>query len=337
MQAITFPLIQYPFPSRINPLVTAAHEHTTNWVYSYDLLKTNEAKARFAKAKFAWLAARAFPDADLHELCIIADFNTWLFMLDDQCDEAQTGKKSVYLKSIISGLMDILRYNQSVSLTKGGALAAALSNIWDRMRAISRPAWRIRFIRSMEEYFSSCLWEADNRAAGQVPSVADYIAMRPYTGALFADVEAIEIIEKVYLPDHILQQSTIKRMVLACNNIVCWSNDLFSCYKESQQGDVHNLVLVLAHEQNLDLQEAIDETIRMHNEEVALFVALEKQLPMFHTSLDAAVERYISVLRSWITGNYDWSMKDTGRYSRLIAELEVKIPDKKERISKQPL
>ncbi|MET6996606.1 terpene synthase family protein [Chitinophaga defluvii] len=335
MQAITFPLIQYPFPSRINPLVTAAHEHTVNWVYTYELLQTNEAKARFAKAKFAWLAARAFPDANLPELCIIADFNTWLFMLDDQCDEAQTGKKSIYLKSIVSGLMDILRYNQSVTLANGGALAAALSDIWERMRAISRPAWRIRFIRSMEEYFSSCVWEADNRAAGQVPSVADYVVMRPYTGALFADVEAIEIIEKVYLPDHILQHAIIKRMVLACNNIVCWSNDLFSCYKESQQGDVHNLVLVLAHEHNLDLQEAIEETIRMHDEEVALFVSLEKQLPVFHVSLEKEVERYIAVLRSWITGNYDWSMKDTGRYSRLMAEVETNAPDRKEKALKR--
>jgi hypothetical protein len=335
MQTITFPLIQYPFPSRINSLVTAAHEHTSNWVKSYELLKTQEAKARFAKAKFAWLAARAFPDAGFEELCIIADFNTWLFMLDDQCDEAEMGKKALYLKSIVAGLMDILRYNQVVNLEEGGSLAAALSSIWERMRAISRPAWRIRFIRSMEDYFSSCLWEADNRAAGKVPTVVDYVAMRPYTGALFADVEAIEIIEKVYLPEEILQHETVKRMVLACNNIVCWSNDLFSCYKESQQGDVHNLALVLAHERNLDLQEAIDETGRMHNEEVALFVALEKQLPSFGAALDAELVRYIDVLRSWITGNYDWSMQDTGRYRRLIAEPAIQMPEGREKIKQQ--
>ncbi|WP_143306098.1 terpene synthase family protein [Chitinophaga vietnamensis] len=320
MNTIQIPRIKYPFPSRLNLHVSAAQQHITAWVQEYGLITDERALARFERGRFAWLAARAFPDAALDELCLIADFNTWLFILDDQCDEAPTGKQAAYLRSIMAGLMDILHQNKIVTLANGGPLPAALSSIWERMRAISTPAWRLRFIRSMQDYFDSCLWEADNREARIIPSVADYVRMRPYTGALFADVEAIDIIEKIYLPDSLLQHALLKRLMLACNNIVCWANDIFSCQKESAQGDVHNLVLVLQHEQQLSLQDALFEAARMHNEEVAIFAALEKLLPLTNTELDYEMLRYVSVLRSWITGNYDWSVLDTGRYGMMVKQ-----------------
>jgi hypothetical protein len=317
MPTIILPRINYPFPSLINPNVEAAHVQNLQWVQVSGFMNTAEALTRFNRARFAWLAARAFPHAELHELCIIANFNTWLFMLDDQCDEAQLGKKSVYLEHITDGFMDILKHNKQIDTVLGNSL----SDIWRRMQQLGSAAWQQRFIRSMEEYFTSCHWEAGNRAAGATPTVAEYVTMRPYTGALFADVEAIEIIEKVYLPSHVLQHFIVQRLVLACNNIVCWSNDIFSCAKEAKQGDVHNLVLVLEHERKLSLQDAVNETARMHDEEVKLFTALEKLLPSFGAETDKELERFVAVLRSWITANYDWSFHDTKRYQ--VHELEV--------------
>ncbi|MBS0028821.1 terpene synthase family protein [Chitinophaga sp. 22321] len=321
MTTIQLPVIRYPFPSGINQHADEAQLHIRSWVKSYRLLTTEKAWQRFDKARFAWLAARAFPDAALHELCIIADFNTWLFILDDQCDEATAGRKADYLKSIMAGLMDILQHNREVTMENGGPLAAALCSIWDRMRAIGSPAWRLRFIRSMDDYFTSCIWEAENREAGIVPTVADYVRMRPFTGALLADIEAIEIIEKIYLSRSVAEHALLQRMIEACNNIVCWANDLFSCTKEARQGDVHNLVLVLKHHQQLTLQEAIQEATRMHNEEVAIFATLEKLLPLTGNETDYELLRYVSVLRSWITGNYDWSVRDTGRYGMEVKEV----------------
>jgi hypothetical protein len=317
MPTIILPRIKYPFPSLINPHVEAANAQNLQWVQSAGFMNTPEALTRFNRSRFAWLAARAFPQAELHELCIIANFNTWLFMLDDQCDEAQLGKKAVYLEAITDGFMDILKHNKHVDTVLGNSFA----DIWQRMQQIGTPAWEQRFIRSMEEYFTSCHWEAGNRAVGATPTVAEYVTMRPYTGALFADVEAIEIIERIYLPAHVMQHFIVQRLALACNNIVCWSNDIFSCAKEAKQGDVHNLVLVLEHERNLSLQDAVNETVRMHDEEVKLFTALEKLLPSFGAETDKELERFIAVLRSWITANYDWSFHDTKRYQ--MQEVEV--------------
>ncbi|SHM85476.1 Terpene synthase family, metal binding domain [Chitinophaga jiangningensis] len=314
MNLIHLPQLKYPFPSRVNARAEDAQTHIQQWVQKFDLITDEKALFKFNKARFAWLAARAFPDAPFHELCLIADFNTWLFLLDDQCDENSAGKKSDYLRTIMAGLMDIFHTNKVYSLEDAGPLPASLSDIWERMRAISKPSWRLRFIRSMEDYFNSCIWEAENREAGRVPSVKDYVRMRPFTGALFADVEAIDIIEKIYLPEEVLQNAILQRMILACNNIVCWANDIISCTKESKAGDVHNLVLVLKHELGIPLQDAVAEATRMHNEELAIFLVLEKLLPYEETPFSYELIRYVAVLRSWMIGNYEWSVLDTGRY-----------------------
>lgn len=314
MTNIQMPAIRYPFPSRINQHAEAAQQHITAWVQEMGLLNTEKAWQRFHKAKFAYLVARAFPDAALHELCLIADFNTWLFILDDKCDEAAEGRKSDYLRSIMAGLTDILQTNAYCRPGEGQPLSAALSSIWERMRTLSTPCWRLRFIQTVKDYFTACIWEAENRERGVIPSVEDYTRMRPYTGALLADIEAIEIIEKISLPRAVAEQALLQRMIQACNNLVCWTNDIFSCIKESRQGDVHNLVLVLQHHRNCSLQEAINEARGMLKEETAIFVALEKLLPLTGQESDYELIRFVAVLHAWITGNADWSIKDTGRY-----------------------
>ncbi|GAA0559750.1 terpene synthase family protein [Chitinophaga japonensis] len=313
MQTIQFPRMQYPFPSLMNRFANLANEQNLLWAQTFGLLKTEEALARFRKAKFALLVSRTFPNAGYEELCILCNFNSWLFLHDDQCDEAQMGRQATNLQQVTDYFTEILT-REIAEPEQGGAFALALADIWQRLLPLSRPAWRQRFIRSMQEYFKACLWEAGNRAEQRAPSVADYVIMRPYTGALFVDLEFVEISEKVHLPDQVLQHAMVQRLALACNNIVCWTNDIMSCRKEAGQGDVHNLVLALMRERSLSMQDAINETVRMHDEEVRLFAALEKLLPSFDAETDQELTRYVAVLRSWITGNYDWSVLDTGRY-----------------------
>ena len=129
MTNIQLPVVRYPFASRMNQHADAAQQHITGWVNEMGLLTTEKAWQKFHKAKFAYLVARAFPDAGLHELCLIADFNTWLFILDDKCDEAAEGRKADYLRSIMAGLLDILQHNIVYLPAGGHPLAAALACI----------------------------------------------------------------------------------------------------------------------------------------------------------------------------------------------------------------
>ncbi|CAG1021413.1 partial Germacrene A synthase, partial [Patescibacteria group bacterium] len=92
IQDFIIPTIYCPFPSKINSHVDALQQHTLDWVQQFNLVADDRAWYRLKKSQFHRLAARAYPTTSLERLAIIADWNIWLFILDDQCDEWGIGK-----------------------------------------------------------------------------------------------------------------------------------------------------------------------------------------------------------------------------------------------------
>lgn len=311
LEDITPPVLYCPFPTAVNPHAAAVQHDTVAWVRHFQLVRSDAASQRFHAAKFGWLAARAYPRADFDELALASHWNVWLFMLDDQCDEGGIGKDPARLGVLFASLLGILQ--RPPTDPPPGALASALHDLWRRMRARAAPAWRLRFIKDAADYFTACLWEAANRAAGRTPTVQDYIAQRPLTGGLITDVDLIDLTEHIDLPEAVRLHPTIQRLTSMANNVVCWSNDLISLAKEIRHGDVHNLVLAIQHERRCDLPEAMARAAALHDHEVAGFLSLERRIPSWGPAIDMDLARYIAVLRSWMRGNLDWAF-ETGRY-----------------------
>jgi len=156
------------------------------------------------------------------------------------------------------------------------------------------------------------VWQAVNRVAGAWLDVAAYLRMRPVTGALQPYLDLSAIVHGRGVPRRIRVHPLVQQLTLKANNIICWSNDLFSLGKEYQHGERHNLVLILQQQQGGTLQAAIDRVAAWHNQEVAAFLELEEQLPTFG-ALRPDRDRYIALLRHWIRANMNWAAM-SGRY-----------------------
>ncbi|MGR9086018.1 MAG: terpene synthase family protein [Gammaproteobacteria bacterium] len=306
-----FPTIHCPIPSAVNPYAEIVDNHTLAWAKKFNLLPNEDDFEHLRKSKFGWLVARAYPNAPLEELKIVTDWNTWLFIRDDQCDESGLGRNPTRLARVQTEMLEILNGREPTPYEP--ALSQALYDIRNRLLQKMSPAWMGRFVYSVIEYFDSCEWEARNRAGGVIPDTAAYIQMRPYTGALFTVIELIDLTENIYLPLHVRKNEILQRLALMSINVVCWSNDIISFAKESRHHDVHNLVATLLPSQR-SLQKAIALAAEMTNAEIAAFIELQKQIPSFTPEIDAELGRYIAVLRSWMRGNLDWSY-ESGRYA----------------------
>lgn len=303
-----------PFQPLLNPYVEEAERHTQEWILNFQFATDEEVLKRFYASKFGWLSGRTFPHAGLEELFIVSDWNAWLFIFDDQCDRATVGKNTSQLRAFSDRMLEILQENKRLSRNEAEPLAISLSELWERMRQKGSIDWQRRFIRSFAEYTEACIWEANNRATGAVPTLMKYKKMRPYTGAMYTEIELIDITEKIDLPEYVREHELVKKLSLLCNTTVCWANDIYSYTREMKQGDVHNLVLAIQHKYKLSLQEAVLTATQVHNEEVRLYVELEKRLPSFGAENDAQLARYLGVLRSWMRGHIDWAKYDTRRY-----------------------
>jgi hypothetical protein len=297
-----------PFPAAISPHAEWVQGATASWALRHGLLRTPQAAQQFHSWQYGTLMARAYPTATRDALALIADWNTWLFLLDDQFDEGALGHDP----------RGVQRYcDQAVAILRGDAAAhlehpalGALCDIAARLSALASPMLIERLIRNIEASFGAAIWEASNRRQHRIPTEADYLHYRPLAGAVYCYLTLIELATRAELPDTVRAHPQIARLTTLANQIICFSNDLFSFPKENANGNAHNLVVVLQHARALTLDGAIESVIAMHNDAVAEFLAIERALPRFGTS-ESAVRYYVDGLQSWIRANMDWSSTTT--------------------------
>jgi Terpene synthase family 2, C-terminal metal binding len=319
MEHITIPDIYCPFPSSLNVHVEAVHAHSMERVQRLRLIQQEQAFRRFSFARFAWAAARSYPDTEFVELAWVNDWLVWLFMFDDQFDDGALGADPEAMKLIMSELLNLLSA-QPDPRGSCSPIAAALLDFWQRAPGAT-PVWRARFQRHLADYFASYLWEAANRVSGRIPEVDAYIANRQHSGGLPTCFDLIELSEHVVLPPSYATSQTYQALSLIANNVVCWVNDLFSFRKERARGEVNNLVLVVQHDRGCTLQEAAAVVNEMVTREVQYFLAIEQQLSLHRPETYEALKKYLRVFRGWMRGNLDWSL-ETPRY----ADVEETVP-----------
>ncbi|MCX7593946.1 MAG: terpene synthase [Fischerella sp.] len=319
MNKSIFSQLYCPFPSQINKYVDVLEENALEWVSRFQLLADESSYHRFRKSKFFLLSAGAFPDCEFEELTVVNDWVTWLFIWDDQCDMSDIGKKPELVEFFHNRFLDILK---GAELTSNDIpLSYALGDIRQRILEKGTKRWFDYFVNAVEQYFDGCILEAKNRAQGIVPNADIYTKIHMSSGAMESSMEFIEFCNHLNFPDFVRTNDIVRKLTNMTNKIVCWCNDIFSASREMASGDVHNLVLVLHYQQELSLEQAMKRAVEMHNQEVQIMIDLESSLPSFGKELDAELNKYISGLHSWISGNLDWSFR-SGRYQN-VEKLEL--------------
>jgi Terpene synthase family 2, C-terminal metal binding len=320
MAPIIHPTLACPFPSSISVHAETVQCATLAWVRRFQLARDDVACERISRRCYGELMARAYPHATLAALQLISDWNTWLFLLDDQCDETGLGKDPVRLAQLHARLLAVMR--GALYGAQAGPQICALHDLTNRLLARAGERWLRRFSRQVELYFTANIWEATNRLHGTMPDVATYRTMRPFTGAVYTYLQLIEFVEQLDLPSDVRDHPDVQCLGQMTNNCICWSNDIISLEKELLHGDVHNLVLLLSAEQRLALQEAVDHVAALHDAEMRAFIALAARLPSFGAAADVELQRYVAGMRSWMRANLDWSAA-TARYRPATQTLQV--------------
>lgn len=314
MDPIRLPPIHCPFHSSINPWVQEAHAHTLDWAKQYRLVRKEEALHRFETSRFTWLAARAYPTAGRVELEAINDWLTWLFLFDDQFDEGVIGGPAQHLEPLLESYVAFLA--RPVTAPGLSPAAAALVDLCQRTRSQMPDTWWARFAHHFSLYLRTYPWSVGNTARGTAPALVEYLERRRHSGGMYPAIDLIELVLHRELPRGLLEGSHLPLLSRITNDVVCWSNDIFSLEKENARGDVNNLVLVVEREERIPLQQAVDQVGAMVSAAVELFLRVERTLPACPADLERDVQHYLRMLRGWMRGNLDWSI-ETGRYAQV--------------------
>ncbi|SRR5258708_4250949 len=100
---LPLPELTCPFGEEISPHADDVDRHVIDWAHYFGLPKDETEASRLGVSNVGRLAARTAPRASTKALHLLADWQTWLFLFDDQyCDESTTGPDLNRLSQLVT-------------------------------------------------------------------------------------------------------------------------------------------------------------------------------------------------------------------------------------------
>ncbi|MEM7151606.1 MAG: hypothetical protein AAF799_02145 [Myxococcota bacterium] len=302
--------LQCDYEPRIHEHVAIAHERTLEWVVRMGLAPAEGPEtATLNAAKFAWLAARAYPQVTVEQLELVSDWITFLFFYDDRCDTTQTENPAYAAALTVTEDRLIAIGHGRMTSAPLEPLERALADIRRRAATFAKWTWLERFGQHFEEYVIGCRWERDLRIRGEAPSLATYDRLRPLISAVppCFDIAAmcIEGLDLAFVEHPLVQQ-----LHIMATNHICWVNDIYGLEKELYDQTTSNLVMIVARENGSHWGEAMQRSIVRCNEELTAF---DRLFAIVEADANEAERAYLDALVSWLRGGLDW-YSDTKRY-----------------------
>lgn len=321
------PTLTCPFGDAVSSHAGRVDQHVVDWAISSGLPRDAAETVRLREARVGRLAARTTPGASLAALEFLADWQTWLFLFDDQfCDEAAVGSDLAGLSGVVTAFVRVLDDAGDHAVLGGGdgrdrrdgpdrqaePFVVALAGLMRRLTELATGPQAFRFVSAVRGYFLAQFWEAGHRAADRPAGLSEYQAMRRHSGAVPTCVALIDMADGYELSTREFCRADVRRLTDMAVNVTCWANDILSFPKESERSlKVHSLPAVLALERGLPVAQALTAAVQLHDQEVARY--LDAEVPVRRTASPELLA-YLRGLRSWMGGNYYWSL-ETGRYN----------------------
>ncbi|NEO91175.1 MAG: hypothetical protein F6K56_13380 [Moorea sp. SIO3G5] len=294
-----------PIDVAINKHTELAEKHTLQWVKKFGLIpKGGKEYQGLRSVKAAWYVGYTNPDASADDLYLMSDWTMWVFTYDDVCDSSDLGNNPNELSAMNNQLMDVL--NGAEVTQQDNNFVQALQDIRQRLIQKTSKEWVERFAHDVDQQFQGYIWEATNRLENITPDLSTYVKLRPYPLVIYPCLDLTWISKDIPTNAKFLRHIYVQNMAVMASNYVGWTNDILGVNRELDEGNPHNIVLVLKQEYNLSLQDAVQQAVQICNAEMKAFLNLESHLPSFGEAEDASLKDYINGLRSWMGGHFVW-------------------------------
>ncbi|WP_133998163.1 terpene synthase family protein [Dinghuibacter silviterrae] len=273
----------------------------------------------YKKQRFGTFIARTFPKGDVDPLCAWSDFNTLLFIVDDQFDQEVIRDRFTCAR-LVSGFLQIMDGGKGGTGGEHRVVLEALRDLWKRLELHSTRAWRQKMVGCVTKMFEALMWQFDLIAKKERPSMEAYIQNRQYLGAAHLSTDSLELTGKVSVSEAVLDEPMVVRVTELSRNAVCFANDLFSFGKELEESEAaggFNLVSIIKDTFQVETEEAIEKAAKIHDNTVVEFVDLSQKI---EATTGDELSHYVQALKFQMRANIIWSTEETTRYPHIYAK-----------------
>lgn len=310
-----------------------AQRQSVDWAIAMGLVKDPGSIQKLDAANFTALFASALCDKTIADLQLMADFNVFLFVLDDILDAEFSTQDKPLLKETFRVFQNIYagQYKTLKEIPKQAREFPLYNNICQaifdiRQRLEKKNQDLSYFVKSVEDHLLGAIWGTTGgfrNAKRRLPlSRESYLYLRKFTGAVKTVTELACVLCELDIPFGTRKNPVIRRIGLAGVNIICTLNDIVSLKKEIQERNNENYVLtefdrIKALGKKNPLKIAVQNAITLHNSETDTLMRWKELLPE-----DDIAKKFYSIVVDCINDNQQWSFKSTQRYGLQILEYE---------------
>ncbi|KAJ6526274.1 isoprenoid synthase domain-containing protein [Mycena vulgaris] len=307
-----------PFPLVYHPNGDVVAQESVDWLdTSCSELSPKQRKALHG-LKAGELTAYCYHTTPPERLRVISDFMNYLFHLDNISDGMMTRDTEVLSDAVMNSLWLSHSYRPTSGPNKvqpseelnAGKLAR---DFWARCIPGAGEGTQARFKETLGMFFEAVNIQTSMRDTGVIPDLESYIALRRDTSGCKPCWALIEYALDIDLPLFVVEDPVIMALNQSTNDLVTWSNDIFSYNVEQSRGDTHNMIIILMEYHGHTLQTAMDYVGELCRSTIDAFMRDRASLPSWGPEVDAMVERYVEGLEAWIVGSLHWSFM-TERY-----------------------
>ncbi|MEV5878021.1 hypothetical protein AB0L75_28110 [Streptomyces sp. NPDC052101] len=299
-------------PNRANPELDPARSRNLTWARSHGLVHDSDrAAAAYLSMKLAEIMGVLHPDPTGEDFDLVIAAATWLIVLDDQFD-GPLGQEPQIARAVCEDLIASTYRPPGTPAPPNPRYGTAWTDIMDRTAQAMPSSWYRRAMIPWRNFFRHYLYETLHRSAGIVPSVDTLLRIRRPGIAAPVGFMLIERGERFETPECVLYSPHIQAMEQLCIEVIICVNDINSLEVEDGRDDVHNLVVVLQHEQGCTRQAAIQTLRAWVPERYEQFLQLQDALPplwdALHLTKDERnrAEQYIEGLRRYLGSTQHW-------------------------------
>ncbi|KAH8106507.1 terpenoid synthase [Phellopilus nigrolimitatus] len=294
-----------PFVLHLNINDKKAGAQSDSWLSTHGNLSAKKQTA-LRGLRCGLLTEMTYPDAWAPQLRTCCDFLSFLFHLDDLSDGMDRRGTLSTREVVIGSICD-------PTFETDAPVGRMAKDIWRRIAVSASEGTKVRFIDTFDRFFRAVAQQAVARHAEMVLDLDAYIALRRDTSGCKPCWALIEYANGLNIPDHVMAHEAVDTLGEAANDLVSWSNDIFSFKVEHARGDTHNMIVIAMRTMGLSLQDSIDYVGELCTASIERFLEAKRRLPSFDQGgrVDHDVALYTRGLEDWIVGSLHWSFEST--------------------------
>ncbi|EIM89671.1 terpenoid synthase, partial [Stereum hirsutum FP-91666 SS1] len=317
------------FPLTYHPAGDQEAAASLAWMLSFVPHFTPKKVAAMNGLQAGELTAYCYHDCPAERLRVVDDFMNYLFHLDNISDGMMAKNTTQLANWVMNAFEWPDKFQPTVNadgeVIEEVAAVKLARDYWSRCIQQAKPGVQQRFKSSMNMFFQAVEQQANDRGGEVVPDLESYIDMRRDTSGCKPVFDLIEYALGFELPEEVVDHPVIKALNQGANDLVTWSNDVFSYNVEQARGDTHNMICIFMEHDGCTLQESIDRVGGLCKQTIDAFVENKARVPSFAhlgPQVDGWVTGYVQGLQDWIVGSLHWSFMTKRYFQQAGAEVK---------------